>query len=122
MASDRNQGLSADALFVGMTRPTMKFGVTYSALIVNLVLTMETFIVTKNLLWLLAFLPIHGLFYVVCLYEPRFFDLLLLWLQTRGLAWISGNARFWSANTYSALRLDLPNARGRRRHAPDIVL
>ena len=48
MDASRNQGLTADTLFVAMTRPSMLFGVTYSALIVNVVLTMETFILTGN--------------------------------------------------------------------------
>ena len=50
----RNHGLTADTLFVGLTRPSMLFGVTYSAMLVNVVLTMETFIVTGNLAWLLV--------------------------------------------------------------------
>jgi type IV secretion system protein VirB3 len=112
---DRNQGVTADPLFVGLTRPSMLFGVTYSAMIVNVIVTMETFIVTRNLLWLLAFVPIHGVLYLVCLYEPRFFDLVQLWGRTRGIALTRGNVRFWQASSYSPLQLDLPDARGRRR-------
>jgi len=37
--SERNQGLTADVLFVGATRPPMRWGVTYSALLFNLVFT-----------------------------------------------------------------------------------
>src|SRR5438477_5115223 len=36
-----NQGLTADALFVGATRPPMRWGVTYSALLFNMVFTLE---------------------------------------------------------------------------------
>jgi len=36
----RNAGLTADPLIVGATRPPMRWGVTYSALLVNLVFTM----------------------------------------------------------------------------------
>ena len=115
---NRNQGLVADPLFVGLTRPSMLFGVTYSAMIVNVVLTMETFIVTRNLLWLGAFVPIHLVFYLVCLYEPRFFDLFQLWGKTRGVALAGGNVRFWKANSYSPLLIDLPDAQGRRRSQP----
>ena len=122
MERSRNQGLTADTLFVGMTRPTMLWGVTYSAMIVNLVLTVEAFIVTKNLAWLLAFVPIHGLFYLVCLFEPRFFDLLQLWGRTRGLAWLGGNLRFWHGASHSPLSLDLPDKDGRRSAAPRIVV
>ncbi|MDM0001161.1 type IV secretion system protein VirB3 [Variovorax sp. J22P240] len=120
---DRNQGIVADPLFVGMTRPSMVWGVTYSALMFNAVLTTEAFILTKNLAWLLAFLPIHGVLYLVCLYEPRFFDLLQLWGRTRLPALLAGNLRHWRASSYSPLALDLPDARGRRRRrTPPVVL
>ena len=111
----RNQGITADTLFVGMTRPSMIWGVTYSAMMFNIVVTSESFIVTKNLVWLLAFLPIHGVLYLVCLYEPRFFDLLQLWGRTRLPAMLGGNLRYWRANSYSPLALDMPDLRGRRR-------
>ena len=48
--SERNLGLIADPLFVGATRPPMRWGVTYSALLANGVFTMEIFLLTKNLL------------------------------------------------------------------------
>lgn len=118
---ERNQGLVADLLFVGMTRPPMVWGVTYSAMMANVVLTMEAFIVTKNLAWLLAFVPLHGLLYLLCLYEPRFFDLLQLWGRTRGCAWTAGNLRHWRASSYSPLALDLPDHRGRRGARPGPV-
>ena len=37
--SARNAGVTADILFVGATRPPMRWGVTYAALLVNLVFT-----------------------------------------------------------------------------------
>ena len=111
----RNQGIVADPLFVGMTRPSMVWGVTYSAMMFNIIVTTESFIVTKNLAWLLAFVPVHGVLYLVCLYEPRFFDLLQLWGRTRLPAMLGGNLRFWRANSYSPLALALPDVRGCRR-------
>jgi len=119
---NRNNGIVADTLFVGMTRPSMIWGVTYSAMMFNVVITTESFIVTKNLAWLLAFLPIHGVLYLVCLYEPRFFDLLQLWGRTRLPALLAGNVRYWRANSYSPLALDLPRCNGRRRQAPERVM
>ena len=110
----RNTGLVADQLFVGVTRPAMAMGVTYSALLVNGIVTIELFLLTRNLLWLLICLPIHGVAWLLCASEPRFFDLLMLWGRTRGPG-LFGNARFWQANGYSALALDLPNPRGYRR-------
>jgi type IV secretion system protein VirB3 len=118
MDSRRNQGLTADPLFVGLTRPAMRWGVTYSALVVNVIVTMQAFIVTKNLVWLLLFVPVHAILALVCRVEPRFFDLLQMWGRTSALAWAAGSARFWRASSYSPLRIDLPDARGRRRKLP----
>lgn len=119
---DRNKGISIDPLFVGLTRPPMIWGVTYSAMLINVVLTMESFIITKNLVWLLAFVPIHGVFYLVCMYEPRFFDLLQVWGRTRLMAFVIGTLRYWKSNSYSPLVLDLPDAKGRRKAMPGPVV
>ena len=70
-SSVRNRGVTADSLFLGVTRPAMAFGVTYSALLVNAVVTVELFLVTRNLLWLAACVPVHGVFWLLCLSEPR---------------------------------------------------
>ena len=105
--------LESDLLFVGATRPAMRWGVTYAALLVNLVLTMESFLLTKNLLTLLLALPIHALCVLLCGREPRYFELLMLWMRTKGLAWVA-NARFWKASSYSPLPLCTRNRRCRR--------
>ena len=114
--SERNPGLVADPVFLGVTRPPMRWGVTYSALLACALVSIESFLLTKNLLWLAMYAPLHGLCYLACLHEPRFFDLLLIWGRTRGPAWF-GNLRYWRASSYSPLPLDLPTPRGRRRGA-----
>jgi type IV secretion system protein VirB3 len=119
---ERNSGLIADPLFVGATRPSMRWGVTYSALLFNMVFTMEAFLLTKNLLTLLLCLPIHGVCVLLCARDARFFDLILLWARTR-LPALMANLRWWRASSYSPLALDLPNGKGRRvaRVAPTPV-
>jgi type IV secretion system protein VirB3 len=112
--SARNAGLTADILFVGATRPPMRWGVTYAALLTNLVFTMEAFLLTRNLLTLLVCAPVHGVCALLCAREPRFFDLALLWGRTR-LSALLTTLSLWQASSYSALRLDLPDGRGRRR-------
>lgn len=112
--SERNAGLTVDPLFVAVTRPPMRWGVTFSALLFNLVFTMEVFLFTKNLLTLLIALPIHGVCALLCVRDARFFDLLLLWGRTRLPAYV-GNVRVWRASSCSALVLDLPGRAGRRR-------
>jgi type IV secretion system protein VirB3 len=109
-----NPGLVADPLFVGATRPPMRWGVTYSALLFNLVFTMELFLLTKNLLALLSCLPVHAIGALLCSRDARFFDLLLLWGRTR-LPAACGNLRFWRASSYSPLAIDLPSRRGLRQ-------
>ena len=116
--SDRNPGLIADPLFVGATRPSMRWGVTYSALLFNMVFTMEAFLLSKNLLTLLLCLPIHGVCVLLCARDARFFDLILLWARTR-LPALMANLRLWRASSYSPLTLDLPNRKGLRVEMPD---
>lgn len=112
--SERNPGLAAEPLFVAATRPPMRWGVTYAALLVNIVFTMECFLITKNLLVLLMALPVHGICALLCVREPRIFELLLLWGRTRLLAHVC-NFRHWRASTASPLALDLPDGHSRRR-------
>lgn len=93
----------------------MRWGVTYSALLFNLVFTMEVFLLTKNLLTLLLAVPFHGVCALLCARDARYFDLLLLWGRTRIPA-LLGNQRHWRASSYSPLAIDVANARGRRKH------
>ena len=107
-------GIHEDPLFAGVTRPAMAMGVTYSALLINGMTTVELFLLTKNLLTLLVSLPIHGICALLCARDARFFDLVFLWGRTRIPALLA-NARFWRSSSYSPLTLDFPDRRGRRR-------
>ena len=121
-AQGRGSGaLVRDPLFVGATRPPMRWGVTYSALLFNLVFTLEAFLVTRNLLALLVAVPIHCASVLLCGRDARYFDLLLLWGRTRLPALIA-NGRWWGASSYSPLRLDLPRTSGRRRAVGAVVI
>ena len=112
--SELNAGLTEDPLFVGVTRPPMRWGVTYSALLFNMVFTLEAFLLTKNLLILLLCAPIHGICMLLCARDARFFDLALLCARTRLPAFFA-NGRFWSASSYAPLATALPDRAGRRR-------
>ena len=114
---EANTGLTEDPLFVGATRPPMRWGVTFSAILFNLVFTMEVFLLTKNLLTLLIAIPIHGVCALLCARDARFFDLVLLWGRTRMPSYFA-NYRVWKASSYSPLMLDLPGRAGRRALAP----
>lgn len=110
----RNHGVTTDPLFVGITRPPMKWGVTFPALLCNMVLTLEFFLLTKNLLVLLLAVPIHGVSMLLCARDARFFDLFMMWGRTRIPAWFT-TLRYWHASSHSPLALNLPSRPTRRR-------
>jgi type IV secretion system protein VirB3 len=116
MTTDRNPGLLADPLFVGLTRPPMRYGATYTALMLNGLVTMEAFLVTKNLLTLLVFLPVHGVCVLLCLRDPRIFELLALWARTR-LPALVGTAAYWRASSVAPLAAF--THRGARANVPE---
>ena len=99
---NRNNGVIADTLFAGVTRPALALGVPYAALLLNGFVTLELFLVTRNLLALLICVPIHGVAWLLCLAEPRFFELLAVRAQIRARGG-SGNRRRWGAVSYAAL-------------------
>jgi type IV secretion system protein VirB3 len=111
------EGLTADVLFVAATRPPTRWGVPYLALLLNMVVTMEIFLMVKNPLMMLLAIPIHGVCMLLCSRDARFFELGMLWVQTR-MPGLGGNLFVWRGNSYSPLKLDAPNARGRRRSSP----
>jgi type IV secretion system protein VirB3 len=111
--SAHNPGLIAEPLFVGATRPPMRWGVTYLALLFNVLLTLEVFLLTKNLLTLLLCLPVHAVCTLLCAQDARFFDLLQLWARTSALSLLA-NRGLWMASSYSPLDIDLPDRCGRR--------
>src|ERR1700733_14185348 len=115
----RNAGLIADPLFIGATRPSMVWGVTYSAVMLNAMCVMESFLLTKNLLILLLAAPIHGVCMLLCARDARYFDLVLLWGRTRLPAFLA-NLRFWKASSYTPLLIYLPDDNGNRAHCVHI--
>lgn len=70
--------VGTDALFLGLTRPPMLAGVSYTLATLNLLISLMAFVITSNFIYLLVILPFfHGVFYLVCLKEPRAMELLL---------------------------------------------
>ena len=81
-----------------LTRPQMFAGVTYSFFVLNAVVTMELFLLTKSFWALIAALILHAIGYMGCLKEPRFFD---LWLIKVSRTPRIRNYAFWRCNSYS---------------------
>jgi type IV secretion system protein VirB3 len=90
-------GLERDTLFVGLTRPQMFAGVTYSIFVANVVIATELFLVFKSLWVVAAALVLHGAGMLLCLKEPRIFD---LWLARVSKCPRIKNYRIWRCNSY----------------------
>ena len=90
-------GLERDTLFVALTRPQMFAGVTYSYFIANAVIATELFLIFKSI-WVLAVaLIVHLVGVLLCLREPRFFD---LWLTRVSRCPRVKNYAIWRCNSY----------------------
>jgi len=109
----RNAGLTADPLFVGATRPPIRWGVTYAALLLNLVSTIAQVSSTYGSGEAQTIVENCGNSMLLCARDARFFDLVLLSARTR-LPALLANRRYWKAGSYSPLALDLPDLRGHR--------
>jgi type IV secretion system protein VirB3 len=92
-----NAPLARDPVFGALTRPQMFAGVTYNFFVLNAVITMEAFLVTKSFLVLLLSLVIHLGGYLACLREPRFFD---LWMTKLSQCPRGRNHAYWRCNSY----------------------
>ena len=84
-------------MFVALTRPQMFAGVTYSWFVANMVIATELFLIF-HALWVLGVaMLIHLVGVVVCVREPRFFD---LWLTRASRCPRVKNYAIWRCNSY----------------------
>ena len=90
-------GLERDTLFVALTRPQMFAGVTYSYFIMNMVVATELFLIFKSAWVLLAAVVIHLVGVLLCVREPRFFD---LWMTRVSRTPRIKNYKIWRCNSY----------------------
>lgn len=91
--------LVREPVFTALTRPQMFAGVTYTFFIVNALVTMELFLLTKSFWVLPIALFLHGIGTIACLREPRIFD---LWLLRARRAQRTRGFRLWRCNSYRA--------------------
>ena len=90
-------GLERDPLFVALTRPQMFAGVTYSYFVVNAVVATALFLIFHSI-WVLAVaLVVHVAGVLLCLREPRIFD---LWLTRVSRCPRVRNHAIWRCNSY----------------------
>jgi type IV secretion system protein VirB3 len=92
------QSLVREPVFLALTRPQMFAGVTYTFFIVNALVTMEAFLITKSF-WVIGLaLALHGIGMLACAREPRIFD---LWVLRARRAPRLANFRKWRCNSYA---------------------
>jgi type IV secretion system protein VirB3 len=89
--------MEQDPVFTALTRPQMFAGVTYSYFIVNAVLATELFLVFRSVWVLLVALLVHAVGAILCVREPRFFD---LWLTRVRRCPRVKNHSVWKCNSY----------------------
>jgi type IV secretion system protein VirB3 len=87
-----------DPIFLGLTRPTMFMGVTQSFFAINGLSSVILFLAFNSFLPLLVWFPLmHGIGYLACIYDPRIFDIWIVYAQK---AMRCRNKRFWGGNSY----------------------
>lgn len=90
-------GLERDTLFVALTRPQMFAGVTYSFFVANAIISTELFLIFRTAWVVLAAVIVHLAAVLLCVREPRLFD---LWLTRVGRCPRVRNHAIWRCNSY----------------------
>ena len=90
-------GLKRDTVFVALTRPQMFAGVTYSFFVANAIVAAELFLIFKTFWALGVALVVHLVGVILCLREPRFFD---LWIARVSKTPRVKNYAVWGCNSY----------------------
>jgi type IV secretion system protein VirB3 len=71
--------IGSDPLFLGLTRPSMLLGVTYTYAALNGLVSLMAFVITNNFMYLLVMMPIlHCIAYLICLKEPLTLEILIM--------------------------------------------
>jgi type IV secretion system protein VirB3 len=92
-----SRGLERDTVFVALTRPQMFACVTYSVFVANAIVATELFLTFRSLWVIAAALLFHGVGVLLCLKEPRIFD---LWMVRVSRCPRVRNHKVWGCNSY----------------------
>ena len=70
--------IGTDALFLGLTRPPMLLGVSYTFAALNGITSLMAFVLTEQFFYLFILLPgLHLAAWFICLKEPRAIELFI---------------------------------------------
>ena len=92
--------LKADPLFVGLTRPTVLFGVSYNFAVLNFMICMLLYNSTERFFYFSMIGPIHMIGYYLCSKEPLFME---LWLNKNKNCPKCWNTIYHSGNSYDPI-------------------
>ncbi|MES2214552.1 MAG: VirB3 family type IV secretion system protein [Pseudomonadota bacterium] len=90
--------LGSDPLFVGLTRPTLIFGVSIMYEMLNMMICVVAFINTSDIRIIGLALIVHIVGYIACFKEPRFMELTINKLDKCNKC---PNKSYYGANSYS---------------------
>lgn len=90
--------IKSDPLFVGLTRPTLIFGVSIKFAMLNIMTSLVFFIQTSSFIIIPIAGIIHAIGYILSFKEPRFLELYLNKMQNFNVCY---NRTYYGANSYS---------------------
>lgn len=92
-----DETLHLSPLFVGLTRPAMKFGVTFDYLGVSSLVTLCVVILLNNPLLGIVYIPLHVFGALVCWFDPFAFTILMKRAQFNTMP----NKKYWGCFSYA---------------------
>jgi type IV secretion system protein VirB3 len=90
-------GLNNDPLFIGLTRPTLIFGVSTNFAMLNMIICGIYFIQTNTLSIIFVAILVHMVGYILCFKEPRFMELYIMKFSNFNKC---SNKTYYGANSY----------------------
>lgn len=97
MAYQPDRPIEVAPLILPLTRPTLVWGVPRGAFIFEAMIVSMIFLQSRNIFALLLFLPIHAILYILTIRDPRFIDIISVWLKK---CLPVPNRSFWGGNSY----------------------
>ncbi len=89
--------ISTDPLFIGLTRPSMIFGVSVEYAMLNIMASITVFIQKASIYILLVAAIVHLIGYLLCFQEPKFMQLYMNYFAKCNQC---SNKSYYGANSY----------------------
>lgn len=90
--------VNSDPLFVGLTRPSMIFGVSIQYAMLNLMISVTIFIQKASIYIIVIAAIVHLIGYLLCFKEPRFMEIYLNYAAKCNQC---SNKSYHGANSYT---------------------